>query len=71
MEDNQDLLISSRKTPHCQNHGAMMLLNGYWRCYGTYKGNWEGHVGKGVIPKKFIERTCPTTITDEEWEGKQ
>ena len=60
IEDNKELLIYTEETPHCKVHGAMMLLNGYWRCYGTYSGRERSHI-------KFVERTCPCTIKEKEW----
>ena len=57
---DRSLLIWDYPTPHCKVHHAMLLLNGIWRCYGTYKGQPNGHI-------KFIERTCNCAISDEEW----
>lgn len=64
---DKSLLIYSEETPHCKIHGAMMLLNGIWRCYGTYKGNVEGIYPKGTKPFKFIDRICNCAISDKEW----
>jgi len=48
------------ETPHCKIHGAMNKLpqHNIWRCFAEYKGNCSGWVPKGIIPIKFIERTC-------------
>ncbi len=64
---NRNLLIFDYDTPHCKDHHAMLLLNGIWRCYGTYEGSHDGVYPKGVTPTKFKERTCNCAITDEEW----
>jgi hypothetical protein len=64
---DRSLLIYSEITPYCKEHGAMLLLNGIWRCYGTYKGNADSVFPVGIKPIKFIERTCNCAISDKEW----
>ena len=56
---DRSLLIFSESTPHCKDHGAMLLLNDIWRCHGTYNGSVGTHI-------KFIERTCNCAISNEE-----
>lgn len=63
---DKSLLVFDFDTPHCKVHNAMLLLNGIWRCYGTYRGNADGVYPKGK-QMKFIERTCNCAISDEEW----
>ncbi len=66
---DKSLLIFDFPTPHCKVHGAMMCLNGIWRCYGTYKGSPDNyHPPQQSKPySKFIERTCNCAILNDEW----
>lgn len=67
---NKELVIYSESTPHCKEHGAMNLLNGYWRCFSIYCGSPSGTYPQGVIPFKFKDRVCNAAITDEEWRNQ-
>lgn len=60
-----ELIISEREA-YCSEHNAMLLLNGYWRCLGTYRGNPDVVRRGEAFNPPFIERTCETMIKDED-----
>ena len=59
---DKSLLILTEDTPYCKEHNAMLLLNGIWRCYGTYKGQIGTH-------RRFTERTCNCAVSDIEFKA--